>query len=199
MNEKKDLVFKYDGENLTVGTDGKNISFHKDDVPSLEEGHRAKELVDYCLDNETLNEKLKDNDNAFVQLTNRFHDVELLIQETLNKYVGKQTRVALLLNESEKEFGTQIAVHGILESFKEGVYRVLSGKPTDRSVSYAYFKVEDIMTIADFEGVDKLSCGSQCVVYIQGKPVHKYDSLKPEDFTHLVVSTHKGVPNLIIR
>ena len=126
-----------------------------------------------------------------------------LIKESLNTYIGKQARVAIQLNEKEKTkdpyFPRMIAVHGILEKRDDdGSYRILDGPPEDRAVSYSYFSADDISCLLTCEGEEKLSCKSDCVIYLKGKTTHPYTHYKPKGDKNMSLVTAEGKSGSIL-
>lgn len=125
-----------------------------------------------------------------------------LIKGTLADIIGQRVRVHIRLNEADQPFGSQIAVVGTLEGNADaGNFRVLSGDdPSDRTVSYAYFRLDDVRCLADRRTTKKgtFDCGAIVVVYVGGNPTHPYDGVTEDLDYFVVMADGSSRPGIIV-
>ena len=117
-----------------------------------------------------------------------------MIRGALAEVIGQRVRVHIRLNEASSSFGPQVAVVGTLDGNADASqFRVLTGDPSDRTVSYAYFGLEDVRCWADQRGTSKgtFDCGAVAVVYVGGTTTHPYKGLP-------ITLTDNGITPLII-
>ncbi len=103
------------------------------------------------------------------------------IVDMLKSMIGKRVRIHIRLNETAMEFGTQLAVVGVLEgSVEHDNFRVMSDS-SDPGASYSYFQIDDISCAADRSKTDKgsFNCGALAAFYLKGIPVHPYHEIEP--------------------
>ena len=121
------------------------------------------------------------------------------LSEIMGGFSGDQVRVHWMkepcVRDSATEFGTQVAVSGLLECKSRTDFRVLIAKG-----SYAYFKTKDITAISNLKVLTRrTSNGDVAVIYLGSHPhsdaaenERRYGSLLPDN---LLITPEDVVPH----
>jgi len=124
-----------------------------------------------------------------------------LIKNLLDTLIGERVRIQIRLNETDGQFGPQVAVFGILEGDVEANnFRVLSDGEDNTRACYSYFSVEDITCTADRRGTKKrtFNGGESAVLYLGGKPTHPYEGSDNDDMPLIIMADGSSKPAIII-